>query len=114
MATQQAVIANNSNQTQLITWNALGNADVGNGVDTSQYPDRTFVVQGTFGGATVVFEGSMDGGTTWFTLHDFLGNLMSYTSAAIALVAENPGLVRPHSSGGSGSSINCYVQAAQA
>lgn len=114
MATQIATTVNNSNQTQTITWAALGNADHGQGVDTSQYPDRTVVMQGTWGSATVVLEGSMDGGTTWFTLHDFLGNLISYTSNGMALIAENPGLIRPTSSGGSGTAVVVYIQCAQA
>lgn len=52
------------------------------------YADMTVQVFGTFGGATVSLEGSLDGGTTWATLTDPQGNAIAKTTAGIEAVAE--------------------------
>lgn len=108
MATINAVELSNSDQTWTIKWTAMGNADTGSSVNMAQFPDRTFGVQGTFGGATVILEGSMDA-SAWTTLQDFKGNPISFTSAGLALIAECPLLVRARTSGGSGTSIDAYL-----
>lgn len=109
MATIGPVEIDNNDQTRTVSWQGLGNADSGLGMAFAQFPDRTLCGQGTWGGATMTFQGSMDGGTTWFTLTDHLGNTLVWTANAIALVAENPTLVRPITSGGSGTSLNVYL-----
>jgi hypothetical protein len=95
----------NSDQTRTLLWAAMGNADTGLAAAFGQFPDRTVTITGTFGGATVLIQGSGDGGTTWDTLKDYLGNSLSFTSHAVALIAENPPLIRPSTSGGTGSVI---------
>lgn len=108
MATISAVELSNSDQSWTIKWAAMGNADSGTGVNMTQFPDRTFGVNGTFGGATVVLEGSMDG-TVYTTLQDFKGNAISFTAAGVALVSECPLLVRARTSGGSGTNLDAYL-----
>lgn len=104
----------NYDQTRTLEWSAMGNADTGLGAAFAQFPDRTVVFQGTWGGATAILQGSMDGGLTWFTLTDHLGNALSYTANGIALIAENPTLLRPTTSGGSGTAITCYISGSRA
>lgn len=66
-----------------------------------QYPNKSVQVTGTFGGGTVLIEGSNDGGTTWSTLTDPQGNALSFTvTGAIEKVQENTQLIRPRASVG--------------
>lgn len=93
---------------KIVRW-ALANADDGVGVVTAPFADKTVTITGTFGGATVVVQGSNDStdGTdgTWITLVDPQGTGISKTSAAIEAILENPLWIRATSSGGSGSAI---------
>jgi hypothetical protein len=73
-------------------------------------PDRCFQATGTFGGATIVMQGSLDGGTTWFQLHDGGNTLIALTAADGGAILENALLIRPFLSvAGSGASINVYL-----
>lgn len=114
MATINAIEIDNFDQTRTIQWVAMGNADIGTGVAFGQFPDRTVGVTGTFGGATVIIQGSSDGGTTWDTLKDYLGNNLSFTAHATALVAENPPLLRASTSGGTGTSVTVTLTGSRA
>lgn len=114
MANVTPTTVDNYDQTRTVTWATMGGADVGLGAAFGQFPDRTLVVEGTFGGATCTIQGSNDGGTTWFTLHDYLGNALTYTANGIALIAENPGLMRPSNASGTGSSISVYLVGSRA
>lgn len=105
MANITPTTIDNSDETRTVLWAAMGNADNGLSAAFGQFPDRTFGVTGTFGGATVILQGSFDGGTTWVTLNDYKGNAISFTAAGVALVAENPPLIRPSTSGGTGTVI---------
>jgi hypothetical protein len=111
--TPSAVTIDNPDQTRAITWSCTGNA-TGSSCAFGQWPDRTISVQGTWGSATFVLQGSNDGGTTWFTLTDHLGNSISWTANTMALVAENPGLVRATTSGGTSTSVTVYMYGSRA
>lgn len=67
-------------------------------------PDRCLQLSGNFGGGTVVLEGSNSTGV-WNTLHAPDGAELSFTSAAIAAVLENPIEIRPRLSGATGGSV---------
>lgn len=95
---------------ELFTWAAMGGSDVGDAVGFPQHADRCVQIDGTFGGATVVMQGSIDG-STWFTLTDPQGNSISKTSAALEQIEEVPLYIRPSVSGGTGSSINVRLLA---
>lgn len=90
------------------TWAAMGNADTGTEIQMAQASDRSVQVSGTFGGATVVLQGSNDG-TNWVTLTDPQGNAISKTSAAIEQIEEATLSIRPVTSGGTGTSIDVNV-----
>lgn len=93
----------------LYTWTPLTetNADgspamfVGSG-------DRTFQVTGTFGGGTIVLEGSLNG-TDWFTLKDPSNTAISLTSAGLRTVLENCTYVRPRVTAGTGVSLTAVL-----
>jgi len=85
----------------LFTWNALdANNNVGNAIAFAQWADRSVQMNGTFNAATVVWEGSNDGGTTFTTLTNPSGTAISHNAAAMDAVTEVCQLARPRSSGG--------------
>ena len=88
----------------------LGNADDGAPIARGDLSDKTVQVWGTFGGATVVIEGSMDG-TTWATLKSPLDAALSFTAAGLAAILENPEFIRPRSSGGTGTAVKVAIGA---
>lgn len=111
MATIVSVTTEAYGNTYKTLWEAVTTANhTGDSVGLSGAPDKTVQVIGTFGGATVILEGSNDGGTTWAQLHDFTGALLSFTAAGITVVAENPLLIRARLSVvGSGADVDVYL-----
>lgn len=100
----------NSADSALVTWTPLTNANnVGVEVAYEDYADRTVQMFGTFGGATVVLQGSCDGGTTWATLTDPQGNAISTSAALLEAVQEAVPLIRPSLSGGAGTSVTVIL-----
>lgn len=80
----------------LYTWPLTTANPDGAPIQAPEWADRTWQATGTFGGATVAFQGSNDG-TNWFSLTNAAGG------AAVALVAaggcstvELPLYVRPN------------------
>lgn len=88
----------------LVTWAAMGIADTGDAIELYGATHRSVQVDGTFGGATVVIEGSNDG-TTYYTLRDPQGNALSFTTANLKAILETTRWIRPKTSGGSGTVI---------
>ena len=85
----------------LATWNALdATNNVGNAINFAQWADRSVQMNGTFNSATVVWQGSNDGGVTWTTLTNPQGTAISHNAAAMDAVTEVCQLARPNSSGG--------------
>lgn len=74
----------------------------------ADYSDRSVQIVGTFGGATIVLNGSNDG-TNYAGLTDPQGNAISKTSAAIEAISEATLWVNPTHSGGSSESINVIL-----
>jgi len=71
--------------------------------------DRTVQVIGTFGGATVIIEGSNDG-VTWAQCHDATGVLIAFTAAGMNVLLENPLHLRARLSVvGSGADVDVYM-----
>jgi hypothetical protein len=97
-------------------WELMGGADVGSPDQLARYPEHsvqmgsgTVATPGnTFGGATVVLQGS-DDGITWFTLKDVTGATVSATSAARFDVKDVPKNTRPSTSGGTNSSVTVII-----
>lgn len=89
----------------IVSWAAMGNADTGTEVQMSGASDRSVQIEGTFGGATVVIQGSNDG-TNWQSLTDPQGNAISTTAAKLEQISELTRYVRPSTSGGVGTSVN--------
>lgn len=75
--------------------------DIGSG-------DRTFQVSGTFGGGTIVLQGSLDG-SNWYTLKDPSSTAISLTSAGLRAVLENCKYIRPLVTAGTGVSLTAIL-----
>lgn len=71
---------------------------------------NTIAIQfaGTFGGATIVLEGSIDG-TTYFTLDDVEGAAISKTSAGMETSGDYALYVRPKVTGGTGVDLDAIM-----
>jgi hypothetical protein len=91
-------------------WGPLATGDTGSPEEFARFPIHSVQFGGTFGGATVVLEGS-DDGVTYFTMTgenpaggaDSLVSATSATRFDIANVV--PYFIRPRVSGGSGVAI---------
>jgi hypothetical protein len=93
-----------------VTW-TLGNADTGVGVNIPRWADRTVHVTGTFGGATILIQGS-NNNTDWLTLNDNAGVALSFTAAGMKVILENPLYIRASSSGGTGTDVDVLINGA--
>jgi hypothetical protein len=83
-------------------WTPLTAANnVGDAYEWPWGADKSVQVAGTFGGATIVIQGSNDG-TNYHTLTDPQGNAVSFTVAGIEAITENTRYIRPSLSGGDG------------
>lgn len=103
MATRTASLQDALVDQKLYTWSGLLNGDDGSPAAYQGAGDRTVQVTGTPGaGGTIIFEGSLDGGTTWFSLRDPSSTAISFTAAGGRAVLENVPLIRPRVTGGDG------------
>lgn len=105
MATVNHTVENlksfNDRFVHIITWASLAQGDDGQSYEMPGSSDRSVQIVGTFGGATVTIEGSIDG-TNWATLTDPQGNAISKTATALEMVSEVTRYIRPNITGGDG------------
>lgn len=94
----------------LATW-VLAQGEVGVPLSYTEAADRTIQVTGTFGGATVVLEGSLEPDPiNYATLTDPQGNGLSFSAAKIEAVSEVVNHIRPRVIGGDGTtSLTCTL-----
>lgn len=85
-------------QVVLVTW-VLASGETGAGVEMGNLADRSAQVAGTFGGASVGIQGSLDG-TNWASLTDPQGNALTFSGAKIETVVEMTRYLRPVVTGG--------------
>jgi len=83
-------------------WIEIGQGDTCDPAPNAQFSDRSVQAVGTWGGATLVMQGSNDGGTTWANLQDAEGNAISFTANDFKQLLEVSGHIRPSISGGDG------------
>jgi hypothetical protein len=97
-----SILDGNDKSVILVTWNGLNNNDrTGAPVQFVRHADRSVQFNGTFNTATVVLQGSNDD-STYFTLTDPQGNLISSNAALGESVTELTRSTRPRISGGGG------------
>lgn len=90
-------------------WTVIPQDDEGVPISIPGASDRTVQVVGTFNGAAVTFEASLDN-SNWFTCTDLQGNAISMTSAGAEFITENAVHYKPVVTGGDGdTSITVYM-----
>ena len=95
---------------KMVTWTGLATNDTGQPVELPEFGDRTVTVEGTFGGATIVFNGSNDG-VGYYNCTDPQGTAFSKAVAAMEVIEEAPRFVRPEVTGGAGVALQCRMYA---
>lgn len=95
------------------TWADMATGDTGEPIRHLGCRDRCVQFSGTFGGATVVLQGTNGDGSAddavWATLRDNVGVAISATAAAIRQLGDIPLWIRPSVSGGSGAAIDVVI-----
>lgn len=100
---------NTVNGITLLTWEALGNADVGAPIALPYASEVTAQVIGSFSSATVKLQGS-NNGADWFDLTRKGGtSALSFTAAGGGTSNEMPAFIRPSTSGGSSTDVDVIV-----
>jgi hypothetical protein len=115
MATVNPTMQRIGNGSLLIRW-ALTNADFDGapiGDNLGDYFDRSVQVVGSFGGATVVIQGS-NNGNDWYALDDPQGGDLSFAAPGGKAITEVPQFTRPLLVGGAASSVTVSVFARRA
>lgn len=109
MSTVVPTIVDGEGHTVVVTW-VLGTGDDGEPVRYAGAADRTVQIFGTFGGATVTMQGTLENvATTWAPVTDPQGNAIAATGATIEAITELVRQIRPVVTGGSGSSITVLL-----
>ncbi len=109
MANPTKIEVGGDNSCFLLTY-ALTTADhTGAACEYPQWFDRVFLLEGTFGGATCILEGSNDG-VTYVPLKDANGTAISLTAAGHFHLLGTPRFVRPRLSVvGAGAAVNATI-----
>ena len=98
--------------THLHKWSALNTGDVGDGVELPGLSDKTVQVVGTFGGATVSIQGSLDG-VNFSALNDPSGAAIALTAAGMVAIVQNVRFLRPSVAGGAGANLDIWLLSRQ-
>lgn len=113
MATKIATVTVREDGVKIAQWASITEADTGQAVSLSSYPDRTVQVTGDFtSSGAITIEGSNDN-SDFATLHDNQGNALVLTDTSIKLIAENPDYIRPRATAGSSVSMDVVIVASK-
>jgi hypothetical protein len=110
MATVPATIIEGEGRTFIVTWAGLAEGDVGAAIRFGGAADRTVQVIGTFGGATLRLEGTLEAQpTTWLPLNDAQGDPIEITAARLEAITELVRQVRPAVVDGAGTNLTVLM-----
>ena len=112
MATISKVLSDTSSiGWDLYLWEGMGNADQGTVLPLKDRHPGELIVQavGTWGGATLTIQGSLDNSNFDLNINDLDGTAISMTADAVASMREAPLYIRPNTAGGSGTDIDVYI-----
>jgi hypothetical protein len=106
MAVQNyTVTALPASNTWLVTWGTAGDSDTFTPFPmTGGFAKRTAQVEGTFGGATITINGSVDG-TNYEALTTEAGAACTFAGKGVKSVGELTQYIKPTTASGSGSSL---------
>lgn len=93
-----------------VLWETITTTDtVGSPLLWGDFADRSVQVIGTFDAATLILEGSNDGGTTYAPLLDPLGAAVSFTATGIKVIGTLAHQIRPRLSVAGGGTADLDV-----
>lgn len=101
-------IGNQDGSIKKVVW-AFTGSDTGLPIKFAEWADRSVQMSGTWNAATVLWEGSNDGGTTYLPLTDPQGNSISKTADGIEAVTEVCELARPRVTAGTPTAVTISV-----
>lgn len=109
MATIAPTFIDGDAKTTIAQW-VLGAGDDGQPIRWAGAADRTVQVIGSFGGATVTMQGTLEQvPTTWASLTDIQGNAIAMTAAGIETITELTRYIRPIVAGGTGTAVTVML-----
>jgi len=96
---------------QIWKWASMGDDDTGLPVRCGPRSDVTVQVTGTPASETTTWQGTLDPDLSgYFPLTDQGGNAVEFTVVGGKMIAEAVYAIRPVTSGGSGTAIDCYAK----
>ena len=107
MATVVATMSIDSYNEVSVSW-ALGNADTGLGADVLRWANKWVQAVGTFGGATITIQGSMDN-TNWVTATTDGTTACTFVATGVKKVWEGFRYIRATSAGGAGTAATAIL-----
>ena len=109
MAVIPAVLVPSPDRASLVVkWTAVTESDTCAAIQLPAWSDRSVQVNGTFGSATCVIQGSNDG-TNYVTLNNPADAALSFAAAGLEAILELTAYLKPSISGGTSQSLNIYV-----
>jgi hypothetical protein len=95
---------------KIYSWTLTDGDPTGNALTHTSHADKTIQVYGTFGGGTVTIQGANHPTSqTWATLTDHADTNITFTTAGMKLIAQNPFAIRPILTGGAGVTVTVIV-----
>jgi hypothetical protein len=89
-------VSKRDDSVKLATWNLTTATPDGEWIELDEWADRTWQATGTFGGATVAFQGSNDGVNAFPLTNVASGSALTLTTTGGAATIELPRYVRPN------------------
>lgn len=109
MATIQHTTSTATDGAIAYTWTGMTTSDVGTAIYLDGRHHLTAQVLGTFGSATVEFDGSLDGTNFVASTKKSVGGAVTFTAAGMASFDTEPLYVRPKVTGGVSTSVTCIL-----
>lgn len=109
MATVPVSVEEGESRTFIARW-VLGPGDDGEPIRYSGAVERTIQIFGSFGGASVAIEGTLElTPTTWLPITDVQGNAINANSNKLETITELVRHLRPKVTGGSGTTVTVLL-----
>lgn len=111
MAIQTPTIAADDDGCEVARWGPIASGDTSLPFKCSRWSDMTLQSWGTFGGATLVIQGTNAevNENQWVTLNDVAGTAMSFTAGSMNVLREAPRFLRWLLTGGGASTAITVV-----
>lgn len=90
------------------SWSNMSTGDTGTALKALSWKEKFVQTLGTFGGATITIEGSMDN-ATWVTCTTDGSTACTFAAAGVKKIYENYAYIRAKVTGGAGNGLYAYI-----